>query len=156
MVPASPPPRGVSLCVSETACISLRARVPQSTVRVVYAPSFGFRGSVVGDYPPSAAHVSPTTASSLGVEAVTDGYSLVLVASLLGFLRGGVAGLGLAAGAVPSLSPSSSSTLKVGWRWRLWTVAKLRASTSRSKSSSGFLSAARLADFLPISFKSKA
>ena len=71
----------------------------------MYAPSCGFRGGVVGDYPPSAAHVSPTTASSLGVEAVTDGYSLVLVASLLGFLRGGVAGLGLAAGAVPSLSP---------------------------------------------------
>ncbi len=126
-----------------------------TTVCVVHAPSCGFRGSVAGNYPPSAARASPT-ASSLGGEAVADGNSLVLVASLLGFTHGGVAGLGLTAGADPSLLLSSLSRLNMGWRWQLWTVAKLRASASRSKSTSGFLSATRFLFFFLISFKSKA
>ena len=113
---------------------------------------------MVPDYPLSAARMSLSSASLLGREAVADEALLVLVASWLGFLRGGVAGLGLAAGANPSLSSSSlsSSKLNVGWRWRLWTVAKLSASSSRSKRFSGFLFAARFAFFLPISFRSKA
>jgi hypothetical protein len=76
----------------------------------VHAPSHGFRGSVASNYPPSAARASPT-ASSLGGEAVADGDSLVLVASLLGFTRGGVTGLGLAAGANPSLLLNGTKVL---------------------------------------------
>ncbi len=84
---------------------------------MVFAPSRGFRGSVVGNYPPFAARTSSTT-SSLEGESLAHGDSSVLMASLLGFMHGGVAGLGLAAGADPSLllSSLSSSRLNVGWR----------------------------------------
>ncbi len=156
-MPTSPSPCGVGRCSSRTAYIQLSARFPQSTIRVMITPSRGCRGGDVRDYPPPAARASPSSTSSLGREAVADEALLVLVTSWLGFLRGGVAGLGLAAGADPSLSSSSlsSSKLNVGWRWRLWTVAKLRASSSRSKRFSGFLFAVRLASFLPISLRSK-
>ncbi len=77
-----------------------------------------------------------------------------LTASLLVFLRGGVAGLGLAAGAEPSLLSSSSNKLNVGVRWQLWIVVTL-CSVSRSKRASGALEAANFA-LSPSPFRSKA
>ncbi len=64
--------------------------------------------------------------------------SLFLVASLAEFLCGGIAGLGMAAGAITSLSSSSTSRVNVALRWRLWIVLTLFLA-SRLKSALGAL-----------------
>jgi hypothetical protein len=108
--------------------------------------SGGFRGDAVGDYPPPAARLSPTSSSCGGKASATE--SFALRTSLLGFLRGGVALLAVAAGAAASLSSSlsSSKVTKVGLRCWLWIVLMLLLA-SRSKRAYGSLFAVGLVAF---------
>ncbi len=122
-MPVSPPLWEVCWCSSWTPNVRLISQIPQSTICIVYALFCGFREGIVGNYPPSAACLSPTTSSCRG-EAVAD-KALFLGASLLGFLHDGVAGLASAVGSESSRSSSSLSRIKVSLRWRLWMVAKL-------------------------------